>query len=349
MDPFLPLDNHRLPKRDIAMKICSGISLLVMIGIIYLQYDSTGLYDSIEQDYKVAFEAWKVEYNKTYVSRDEDDFKFNIFKQNYKEIQRWNLNTDKTTRLAVNKFADLNREEFRAICCSYEPDDESNITRTSLNPGSIHVSYNWSKSIDFKHSNAKFFDSWATSVVSSIESIYSISQSKKLTLSVDQILYCQNNLSTPKPGNFSATYDYILEYGLMLANESRLSPDEKNTCNYDPKVQIYTINGYRFLESNNDEQVELAVNKQPVVTAVQANEFVIQFYSEGIIDSDDCGEDVNQAVLITGYGHDDESGKDFWIVQNYWGKNWGLDGFFKLERGDGNTCGVLSYPSYPVL
>ena len=41
------------------------------------------------------------------------------------------------------------------------------------------------------------------------------------------------------------------------------------------------------------------------------------------------------AIVIDGWG--EEGGVKFWWVRNSWGKNWGLNGYFKLERGT-NCC-----------
>jgi len=41
---------------------------------------------------------------------------------------------------------------------------------------------------------------------------------------------------------------------------------------------------------------------------------------------------VNHAVLITGFGKTAE-GQKYWHVKNSWGKQWGQDGYFKIERG----------------
>lgn len=33
-------------------------------------------------------------------------------------------------------------------------------------------------------------------------------------------------------------------------------------------------------------------------------------------------------------GWGNESGMDYWLVQNSWGVNWGIQGFFKIKMGD---------------
>ena len=79
---------------------------------------------------------------------------------------------------------------------------------------------------------------------------------------------------------------------------------------------------------------------QPVIAAIYANNVYIHSYASGIIDTDDCGakiivdgEDVNplnHAVLIVGYGHDEASGLDYWLLKNSWNTTWGDKGYFKL-------------------
>ena len=43
------------------------------------------------------------------------------------------------------------------------------------------------------------------------------------------------------------------------------------------------------------------------------------------------------AVKIVGWGT--ENGVDYWLVANSWNTSWGLNGFFKIERGT-NQCGI---------
>ena len=69
-----------------------------------------------------------------------------------------------------------------------------------------------------------------------------------------------------------------------------------------------------------------------------------------MLDSEDCGTNLNHAVIAVGYGPDEESDLDYYIVRNSWGESWGDKGYIKIAavaEGDG-ICGVQMQPSFPV-
>jgi len=96
--------------------------------------------------------------------------------------------------------------------------------------------------------------------------------------------------------------------------------------------------------TNEDDLKMLLVEYGPVVTALDASH--LSSYSHGVFHSfwccnaantgSSCTNKNNHAVLVVGYGH--ESGKDYWLVKNSWGKSFGEDGYFKIQSGTGH-CG----------
>jgi len=73
-------------------------------------------------------------------------------------------------------------------------------------------------------------------------------------------------------------------------------------------------------------------------------------YTKGTYTSDVCKdgpEDVNHAVLVVGFGTDN-NGTDYWIIKNSWSDTWGMDGYFHMKRGV-NMCGIATCASYPDM
>ena len=66
------------------------------------------------------------------------------------------------------------------------------------------------------------------------------------------------------------------------------------------------------------------------------------------MDSKRCGHNLDHAVTAVGYGN--QGGKEFLIVRNSWGADWGEKGYFRIaidQDGDG-VCGILMDSARPT-
>merc|ERR1712194_375455 len=80
----------------------------------------------------------------------------------------------------------------------------------------------------------------------------------------------------------------------------------------------------------------------PVACTVNANP--LRDYEGGILD-DDTSTSSNHIVSIIGFGKDDTTGKEYWIIRNSWGEYWGEMGFAKIAMGK-NMIGIEDHVAW---
>ena len=100
------------------------------------------------------------------------------------------------------------------------------------------------------------------------------------------------------------------------------------------------------MPEKDEARMKRAVAKNgPLTIGLDASTRDFRFYSSGVFNDPTCGTTFNQlnhAMVIVGYGR--ENNKDFWLVKNSYGRQWGLDGFLKIERNN-NMCGISILPT----
>ena len=107
-------------------------------------------------------------------------------------------------------------------------------------------------------------------------------------------------------------------------------------CVFDETTVGATVGGVVNITFQDEDELKTAVGTVGPVSIAYDCTYGFEFYSSGVYSSTFCSDSqkrVNHAVLAVGYDHDEESGKDFWIVKNSWSSTWGLDGYFWIERG----------------
>merc|ERR1719410_2353185 len=75
----------------------------------------------------------------------------------------------------------------------------------------------------------------------------------------------------------------------------------------------------------------------PVAAGVNANE--ILEYMGGIINMPYKSKEIDHIVSIVGWGTDENTNTQYWIVRNSWGEYWGERGFFRIVLGS-NQLGI---------
>ena len=110
------------------------------------------------------------------------------------------------------------------------------------------------------------------------------------------------------------------------------------------------ISGYTTLPPGDPNQLKSALNLGPISVGVQGDQDAFRLYSGGILDNvNDCGKDLNHAILAIGYGYDTSLNEEYFLIKNQWGTGWGENGYVRISTSANDVCGVLDYAQYAFI
>jgi hypothetical protein len=155
-------------------------------------------------------------------------------------------------------------------------------------------------------------------------------------------------------GNVAALLKWVIEQvGVPTTEEYGPYVGRKVTCR--KGVRKAVIPGPSFTTASEQEMYKFLCSHGPF--AIYINADPIQFYRGGVVTPRSCpGSGVNHAVLVVGITY--QKGKWAWIVQNSWGRDWGVTdrghrsrdgdkGFFLLQYGT-NACNMASQATFLI-
>ena len=296
-------------------------------------------------------------YHKSYPNYYEYFKRYKIFKSNLENNLLTNsLYSDNTKGITL--FSDITPDEFKKQILTLNVPllTSSNIDNSSFRSvnaptlSNTPSSFNWvNLGVTSSIKDQGLCGScWAFTTATNIEALYYIKYGKRVDLSEQQMVDCDNYDYGCQGGSMLKTYQWIkANGGLMLENEYPYT-GQQGTCRQNQFRNAVRIIGYEKLISTNEIHIRnYLLSRGPIAAAL--NGIHLQFYTSGIIDktSSECDPySLNHAVVIVGYGS--ENGKDYWIVQNSFGSQWGENGYFRIARGKG-SCGINLYISSAII
>ena len=118
------------------------------------------------------------------------------------------------------------------------------------------------------------------------------------------------------------------------------------------RVSIPRVIGYAFTPPGDDETLmEAVASRGPLQVSIDAAAHGFRYYASGVYDEPTCHADednLDHSVTLVGYGTDEETGIDWWLIKNSWSQHWGDGGYVKIARARGG-CGVATAAMYAVV
>ena len=92
------------------------------------------------------------------------------------------------------------------------------------------------------------------------------------------------------------------------------------------------------------------IHQGPCSVSIDSSLQSFHHYKGGIYREEECSNKThNHAVLVVGYGVDENSGSAYWLVKNSWAETWGEKGYMRLARNENNMCCIACHASYPLV
>lgn len=298
------------------------------------------------------FDAYLNEFGKSYTPA-EYRMRRALYIERVAEILKHNANPKKTFTMGINKFTDSTDAELAQLrgfnMGQWRSATEHMPRMPFIKSSALPDSFDWRDEgmVTPVKNQASCGSCWAFSGVGALEANLLINGQAQTILSEQQYVDC-----VPNPDECGGTggcngatqpllFNYSLTHGAKLESDYVYTATT-NTCVEDNYETVVSVEGYGILPENCDEDTlkSYLVKQGPIAISVDASKW--SAYSGGVLTYDECGADIDHAVLLVGYGTDADYG-DYWTIKNSWSSSWGESGYIRISREDGYT--VDSSPS----
>ncbi|XP_062591149.1 procathepsin L-like [Saccostrea cucullata] len=282
------------------------------------------------------FQTWKQKYRKQYRSANEEAYRYEIWKRSLDLVNRHNQANVSGFSMEMNQFADQIHIGLRKKL-TYKV--SSVATKTPF-IRDVPESFDWRTkgAVSPVKNQGQMGSSLAYATLDSIESMHFIKTGQLIELSIHELVQCCNTSLV------GSEFKCVQKLGGLCDSASY---PFSSTCQSSKCTPVAKVTGVTAVKHGDEEALKMAVFTQPVLAVIDASHSSFQLYRSGVYYEKACSSQrLDHAVLVVGYGS--KGGKDFWIVKNSWGTEWGMNGYILMSRNRRNNCGIASSAFYPV-
>lgn len=316
--------------------------------------------------FKPKFMNWVKEFNKSYINAEEELKRLVIWIKNQEYIEEHNnqIPTSSFT-LDHNHFSDLTHEEYlqfnklgtytkNNVNIANKFDDESDKIAEQRKLAASYVDLpdymNWIEegAVTEVKNQGRCGSCWSFSAVGAIEGAKFLNDGELVSLSEQMMMDCDKSDHSCEGGIMETGFLWEeREGGLCSEEDYPYIADDRICTDFNcTEVDGTRVKSFTRLHGKDPKELMHSVAKQPTAIAMDANSMEFQFYKEGVFNGT-CAQQLDHGILAVGYGTDEVSGLDYFLVKNSWGPRWGDNGFFKIsmfqaEPDDMGMCGILN-------
>ncbi|CAM0881696.1 unnamed protein product [Alopecurus aequalis] len=348
--------------------ICGALLVLLLVAATVV-VDAAAARGALVPSVAARHERWMAKFGRAYTDADEKARRQEVFAANARHIDTVNRAGNRTYTLGLNQFSDLTDDEFVERHLGYwhqlrhkeknTPAAAANVSKGAALKD-VQLQYSVPDSVDWRAQGAvteiknqgSCGSCWAFSAVAATEGLVKIATGNLISMSEQQVLDCTGGVSSCNGGDINAALRYVAVSGGLQPEAAYAYMGQQGACRSGSATpnSAASVGNPRWARLYGDEgALQQLAASQPVAVALEATDPDFRHYRSGVYTgSPSCGQRLNHAVAVVGYGAD-SWGQEYWVLKNQWGTWWGEGGYMRIARGNGANCGIATYAYYPTM
>ncbi|CAF1381492.1 unnamed protein product [Adineta ricciae] len=316
-----------------------------------------------DDQHRTLWNSFKNVHNKVYSNKQEEKYRFGIFKTNIAVINKHNSEAEMGVHsytLGVNQFADLTHDEFATKMLGgvkIPTDPLKRPVGQRFNPPAnveIPASIDWRTKgavISVIENQEQCGSCWAFTATGALEGQHFIKTGHLVRLSAQNLMDCSGKYGNMgcNGGLMDASFEYIKANDGIDTADSYPYEAQDGKCRFTRANVGATDTGFVDLPEKNETALQIALaTVGPISVAIDASQNSFQFYKSGVYDESKCSStNIDHSFVLVGYGT--LNNKEYYIAKNSWGDAWGDKGYVLMSRNKNNQCGIANIGSYPLV